>query len=91
MQTPQTTQTYAMIGQQHLDGLAAALDKLTQERAEIAAYLRDLDRKIAQQEGAINFAAAMIDQAAQAAGSAPTPSATPEPAAPAAPDEEQPQ
>lgn len=76
MQTPQTTQTYAMIGRQHLDGLTAALQELTRERTEIAAYLRDLDRRIAQQEGAINFATAMIDQAAQAAGDAPTPSAT---------------
>lgn len=73
---PDSPQTYAMIGQQHLDGLTAALQEMTRERTEIAAYLRDLDRRIAQQEGAINFATAMIDQAAQAAGDAPTPATT---------------
>jgi len=71
MQTPQTTQTYAMIGRQHLDGLTAALQELTRERTEIAAYLHDLERRIAQQEGACNFANTMIQQAAEAASVAP--------------------
>lgn len=71
----ETPQTYAMIGQQHLDGLTAALQELARERTEIAAYLRDLDRRIAQQEGAINFVRTMIDQATQTAGDAPAPSA----------------
>lgn len=69
---PNKSQTYAMIGQQHLDGLIAHLQELQREQTEIAAYLRDLERRIAQQEGACNFAAAMIQQAAEAAGDAPT-------------------
>lgn len=68
---PNNSQTYAMIGQQHLDGLRAHLEELQRERVEIAAYLRDLERRIAQQEGACNFADAMIQQAAEAASVAP--------------------
>lgn len=69
---PNKLKTYAMIGQQHLDGLIAHLQELQREHTELAAYLRDLERRIAQQEGACNFATAMIQQAAEAAGDAPT-------------------
>lgn len=81
---PNNSQTYAMIGQQHLDGLRAHLEELQRERVEIAAYLRDLEHRIAQQEGACNFANTMIQQAAEAASVAP---AITEPAEEAEPEE----
>lgn len=68
---PNNSQTYAMIGQQHLDGLLAHLRELQREHTEITAYLRDLEHRIAQQEGACNFANTMIQQAAEAASVAP--------------------
>lgn len=79
MQPDNSPQTYAMIGQQHLDGLLAHLQELQRERVEIAAYLRDLDRRIAQQEGACNFANTCIQQAAEAASSAPAANTQPTP------------
>lgn len=71
MQSNNSPQTYAMLGQQHLDGLLAHLQELQREHTEIAAYLHDLERRIAQQEGACNFANTMIQQAAEAASVAP--------------------
>lgn len=68
---PDSPQTYAMLGQQHLDGLLAHLQELQREHTEIAAYLHDLEHRIAQQEGACNFANTMIRQAAEAASVAP--------------------
>ena len=82
---PNNSQTYAMIGQQHRDGLLAHLQELQREHTEIAAYLRDLEHRIAQQEGACNFANTMIQQAAEAASSAPA--ATTQPAEETEPEE----
>lgn len=76
-------QTYAVIGQQHLDGLTAHLQELQRERAELTTYLGELERRIAQQEGACNFTRTLLEQAAQAAEATPAaaePTAT-EPAA----------